>query len=113
MPPASAGVTPAAQVGAETLAVEAPAEARPLDFGAIDELVEQAVREGKTPGAVVVVGRHDGILFERAYGERALLPTRREMTLDTIFDLASLTKPLVTGALAAWLIERGDLQLSD
>lgn len=112
-PPASAGVTAPAPAGADSAAAETPAEPRPLDFGAIDELVEQAVREGKTPGAVVVVGRHDGILFERAYGERAVLPTRREMTLDTIFDLASLTKPLVTGALAAWLIERGELHLSD
>jgi CubicO group peptidase (beta-lactamase class C family) len=111
--PASAGVTLPADVGAEVAAVEAPAEPRPLDFSAIDELVEQAVREGKTPGAVVVIGRHDGILFERAYGERAVLPTRREMTLDTIFDLASLTKPLATGALAAWLIERGEIHLSD
>jgi serine-type D-Ala-D-Ala carboxypeptidase len=91
----------------------APLERRSIDFGEIDELVEQAVREGKTPGAVVVVGRQDSILFQRAYGERALLPVRREMTLDTIFDLASLTKPLVTGSLAAWLIERGELSPSD
>ena len=91
----------------------APAEAGQPDFGEIDELVEQALREGKTPGAVVLVGRRDRILFQRAYGERAVLPVHREMRLDTIFDLASLTKPIVTGTLAAWLIERGELHLSD
>ncbi|MEO8182469.1 MAG: serine hydrolase domain-containing protein, partial [Deltaproteobacteria bacterium] len=105
----SAGAAP----NLEPPALEAVVERRPIDFREIDELVEQAVREGKTPGAVVVVGRHDGILFQRAYGERAVLPVRREMTLDTIFDLASLTKPLVTATLAAWLIERGALRLSD
>jgi CubicO group peptidase (beta-lactamase class C family) len=97
----------------DTAVVEAPTAEPALDFGEIDALVEQAVRDGKTPGAVVVVGRHDRILHRRAYGERAVLPTRQPMTLDTIFDLASLTKPLVTATLAAWLIERGDLQLSD
>jgi CubicO group peptidase (beta-lactamase class C family) len=109
-------VAPSVRVSTDDPPAAAPAELQqpqPLDFSAIDELVEQAVREGKTPGAVVVIGRRDGIVFERAYGERALLPTRREMTLDTIFDLASLTKPLVTGALAAWLIERGEIHLSD
>lgn len=93
--------------------VEAPTAELTLDFGEIDALVEQAVRDGKTPGAVVVVGRHDRILHRRAYGDRAVLPVRQAMTLDTIFDLASLTKPLVTATLAAWLIERGDLQLTD
>lgn len=108
-PLANAGVsaTPEATV------VEPPTADQALDFGEIDALVEQAVRDGKTPGAVVVVGRHDRVLHRRAYGERAVLPARQEMTMDTIFDLASLTKPLVTATLAAWLIERGDLQLSD
>jgi CubicO group peptidase (beta-lactamase class C family) len=108
-PLANAGVS----ASPETTVVEAPTAELALDFGEIDALVEQAVRDGKTPGAVVVVGRHDRILHRRAYGERAVLPARQPMTLDTIFDLASLTKPLVTATLVAWLIERGDLQLSD
>jgi CubicO group peptidase (beta-lactamase class C family) len=108
-PLASAGAAPNPGAIQQTPSTES----RVLDFGEIDELVEQAVREGKTPGAVVVVGRHDRIVFQRAYGERAVLPVHHDMTLDTIFDLASLTKPLVTGTLAAWLIERGELRLSD
>lgn len=108
-PLANAGVS----ASPDTSVVEEPTAELPLDFGEIDALVEQAVRDGKTPGAVVVVGRHDRVLHRRAYGDRAVLPARQAMTMDTIFDLASLTKPLVTGTLAAWLIERGDLQLSD
>lgn len=108
-PLANAGVS----ASSDAVVVEAPTTELALDFGEIDALVEQAVRDGKTPGAVVVVGRHDRILHRRAYGERAVLPARQEMTLDTIFDLASLTKPLVTATLAAWLIDRGDLQLTD
>src|SRR3954469_14091410 len=80
-------------------------------FAAIDVLVERAIHEGKTPGAVVIVGRGDGILFRRAYGQRSIVPAHVEMTPDTIFDLASLTKPLVTAALAVWLVDRGRVQL--
>jgi serine-type D-Ala-D-Ala carboxypeptidase len=105
----SAGAAP----NLDSPAAEAPAQAPPLDFGEIDELVQQAMRQGKTPGAVVAVGRHDRMLYRQAYGERAVLPVRHDMTADTIFDLASLTKPIVTGTLAAWLIERGELGLSD
>ena len=96
-------------------ATSALPSAAPLapDFREIDALVMQALRGGKTPGAVVVVGRRDGVLFQRAYGDKMVVPVRREMTLDTIFDLASLTKPLVVGTLAAWLLERGELRLSD
>ena len=45
-----------------------------------------------TPGAVVVVGRGDQTLYEKAFGFRATVPAEEPMTLDTVFDLASLTK---------------------
>lgn len=99
--------------------VEAAAEAPvrtplvPLDLPDIDALIERAIRIGKMPGAVVLVGRRDGIVFRRAYGDRARIPERVPMTPDTIFDLASLSKPLVVGTLAQWLIETGKLRLSD
>ena len=48
------------------------------------------------PGCVVVVGRKGGILYQKAFGWRALLPEKEPMTEDTIFDLASLTKPIAT-----------------
>jgi CubicO group peptidase (beta-lactamase class C family) len=61
----------------------------------------------------VVAGGRDGVEFRRAYGRRAILPEREPMTADTIFDLASLTKPLVVGTLVQWLVEHGRLSLSD
>src|SRR5476651_1900391 len=57
----------------------------------IDDAVGAAIAEGKLPGAVVLVGRGDQVVFTRAYGNRALVPKREPMTEDTIFDLASLT----------------------
>lgn len=86
---------------------------RRLDLPEIDALVERAVRSHKTPGAVVIIGRRSGILFRRAYGQRARIPEPVPMTPDTIFDLASLSKPLVVGTLAQWLIETGRLGLDD
>ena len=79
----------------------------------IDELVTRAIRAGRTPGAVVIVGRRSGVVFRRAYGRRAIVPEREEMTVDTIFDLASLTKPLVVATLVQWLIENGRLDIHE
>jgi CubicO group peptidase (beta-lactamase class C family) len=83
------------------------------DIPEIDALMAKALRSQRTPGAVVIVGRRDGVVFRRAYGRRALLPQREEMTVDTIFDLASLTKPLVVATLIQWLVEAGRVKISD
>lgn len=88
-------------------------EPQPVDIPAIDELVQQALAEQRMPGAVVIIGRQSGVYFRRAYGQRALLPAPLPMTTTTIFDLASLTKPIVTASLIQWLVERGALDLDD
>ena len=89
----------------------APIEERDPRFAAIDALVSPALLEGKTPGCVVLVGRHDEILFERAWGDRSIVPTKEPMTIDTVFDLASLTKPLATASSVMVLVERGLVDL--
>src|SRR6202051_3213787 len=79
----------------------------------LDEVVNAAVREGLIPGAVVIVG-HDGkIVHRKAYGNRALVPTREAMTLDTIFDMASLTKVKATTPSLMKLFEQGKLRIND
>ncbi len=83
----------------------------PLDFSDIDRAVERALKLKRMPGCVVVVGRGDGVRFEKAYGFRALYPKREPMTLDTIFDLASLTKPVATATSVMILLEQGRLRL--
>jgi len=64
----------------------------------IDDIVDDGIRLEQMPGCVVLIGRRTGIVFEKAYGSRQVLPSREPMTLDTVFDLASLTKPLATAA---------------
>jgi uncharacterized protein YbbC (DUF1343 family)/CubicO group peptidase (beta-lactamase class C family) len=79
----------------------------------IDELVETAIREGKLPGAVVVVGDRDRVVYRKAFGRRAVVPVAEPMTVDTIFDLASLTKVVATAPSVMRLVEEGRLRLSD
>ncbi|MBP9112636.1 MAG: DUF1343 domain-containing protein [Polyangiaceae bacterium] len=82
-----------------------------VDGASIDQWVASAIREQKLPGAVVVVGDHNSVLFSKAYGNRRLIPSPEPMTLDTIFDLASLTKPLATSLSIMILRDRGLLDL--
>jgi uncharacterized protein YbbC (DUF1343 family)/CubicO group peptidase (beta-lactamase class C family) len=80
---------------------------------ALDAQMDQAVRTGLIPGGVLVVG-HDGkIVHRKAYGQRALVPAREPMTLDTIFDLASLTKVVATTPAIMKLFEQGKIRLID
>jgi uncharacterized protein YbbC (DUF1343 family) len=79
----------------------------------VDRAVDEAMADRKVPGAVVVIGRHDGVLLRRAYGFREVQPDRVPMTLDTVFDLASLTKPVATATSIMVLVERGLIALGD
>ena len=82
-----------------------------IDFSGIDEAANEAVASGEIPGVVVLVGRGDDILLHRAYGSRRLLPHPVPMTTDTIFDLASLTKPFATTLAVMSLIEKGLIKI--
>jgi CubicO group peptidase (beta-lactamase class C family) len=79
----------------------------------IDRVVQRAIDDGDIPGAVVLVGRNDRVVFCRAYGQSRQLPTPAPMRTDLRFDLASLTKPVATATSVLLLIERGDLRLTD
>jgi uncharacterized protein YbbC (DUF1343 family)/CubicO group peptidase (beta-lactamase class C family) len=79
----------------------------------IDRVVELAITAGQTPGAVVLVGRGDQILHQRAYGVRSIEPGREALTVDTVFDLASLTKVIATTTAVMSLVEEGRLRLND
>ena len=80
---------------------------------ALSETVEEAIREDAIPGAVLVVGHQGKILHRQAYGDRALVPQREAMTLDTIFDCASLTKVIATTSAVMKLFEQGKIRLND
>jgi uncharacterized protein YbbC (DUF1343 family)/CubicO group peptidase (beta-lactamase class C family) len=83
----------------------------PLNFSGINEAANDAVNSGEIPGTVVMIGRGDDVLLHRAYGSRRLLPQPAPMTVDTIFDLASLTKPFGTTLAVMALVERGQIKL--
>src|ERR1041384_1287715 len=84
-----------------------------MDFNAVEESFEEAVAEGVFPGAVVLGAKNDEIVYERAFGHRSLLPNQTPMRLDTIFDLASLTKPLATSVAIMLLVRERKLRLDD
>jgi serine-type D-Ala-D-Ala carboxypeptidase len=79
---------------------------------AFDKL-EQGVREGVFPGAVACVGNKEGIIYSRNCGYRQLYPLREEMELDTLFDIASLTKVTATLPLLMVFLQKGNLSLYD
>src|SRR5206468_11057033 len=82
-------------------------------LGRIDVLVDEAIRAKQLPGAVVLVGRGDNVAYLKAYGNRAEVPAVEPMTLDTLFDLASLTKVVATTTSVMILVEEGRIRLND
>src|SRR6266704_4877891 len=58
----------------------------------IDRLMESAIQRGLVAGGVVLIGDRGGFLLERAYGKMSCAPDARQMNVDAVFDVASLTK---------------------
>jgi CubicO group peptidase (beta-lactamase class C family) len=85
----------------------------PARLARIDAVVAAAIADRQLRGAVVLVGRGDRVVWQKAYGDRAVSPAIEPMTLDTIFDLASLTKVVATTTAVMMLVEDGTLRLSD
>jgi len=92
---------------------EATAEYNASVVAPLQDAMTQAVADGVFPGAVLLVDVRGSIVFFEAFGHAALLPTPDPMTLDTVFDLASLTKPLVTTTLTLSLVAQGRLALDE
>jgi CubicO group peptidase (beta-lactamase class C family) len=118
----------ASVVGAQTSASEAPGEGVPAELhvvaaGAagmdsarvalIDRAVRQAIGAGGFPGAAVVVGRRDAIVWMRGYGTLDWNSTEPVDPRRTLFDLASLTKVVATATAAMILVDQGRLRLDD
>ena len=79
----------------------------------LDPIVKNAITQRQIPGAVLIVG-HDGqVVYRKAFGSRALEPRREAMTLDTVFDCASLTKVVATTTAIMQLWELGKFRMND
>jgi len=90
-----------------------PAAFDAVRLARIADLVNEAIAARQTPGAVVVVGRGDQVAYKQAFGNRSVEPAVEAMTLDTVFDLASLTKVVATTTSVMILVEEGRLRLND
>ena len=84
-----------------------------VPLGGVDAILEQAITDTNIPGAVLVVGHDGAVIYRKAYGSRALEPKREAMTLDTVFDLASLTKVIATTTAMMQLFEQGKVRMND
>src|SRR5438445_7136336 len=87
--------------------------ATPQQYPQIDAIINEAVQNGLIPGAVVTIGHNGQVIYRQAYGSRSLIPKREPMTIDTIFDAASLTKVVATTPSVMRLFEQGKLRIDD
>jgi CubicO group peptidase (beta-lactamase class C family) len=78
-----------------------------------DDAINRAIREKTIPGAVLAVVRHKELVYLKAYGNRQVYPDTAAMTVNTVFDLASLSKPTATATSIMILLEQGKIRLRD
>ena len=79
----------------------------------IDDIAQEQMQAGNIPGVVVLVGQADRIVYHKAFGWELVAPYREKMTKDTVFDVASLTKPIATATSILVLVDRKRLSLDD
>ena len=82
-------------------------------FAPVDAAVKNAILQGHAPGAVVIVGHQGKVVYRKAFGSRSLDPTIEPMTVDTVFDMASLTKVMATTSSIMRLVQLGQIKLND
>lgn len=97
----------------QTVGGSAVVPAHAVALPTADAVIQNAISDGSIPGAVLLVGHEGVVIYRKAYGSQALEPRREVMTLDTVFDVASLTKVIVTATSVMQLVERGEVRLND
>lgn len=90
-----------------------PPAPRTASFEPVEGLLADAVARRVTPGAVIEVGRRDGPLWTAAAGRLTYEPDAPAAMVETVFDLASLTKVIATTTFLMQLADRGRLALTD
>jgi uncharacterized protein YbbC (DUF1343 family)/CubicO group peptidase (beta-lactamase class C family) len=82
------------------------------ELAAIAPLVDAAIARHDLPGAIILIGHGDDVVYRQAFGQRSVAPPEA-MTEDTVFDVASLTKVVATTTSVMQLVESGRLRLND
>ena len=103
-----AGSTPLATAGLPTTQPEVVG-LDPAKLALIDNAIDRAIERREIPGAVVLIGRRGQVVHAAAIGRRSIVPDDEAMTRDTIFDLASLTKPTATASSILILLDQGKI----
>ncbi len=96
-----------------TTSCQKPARIDPSELTGISRTVETQIEDGNIPGAVVLVAQNDETVYHKAFGSRIIEPIVEPATPGTIYDLASLTKPIATATSVLILVDRGRINLSD
>jgi uncharacterized protein YbbC (DUF1343 family)/CubicO group peptidase (beta-lactamase class C family) len=86
---------------------------RPAKLGVLEKIIQEAIDDRQIPGAVLLVSHDGAVVYRKALGSRSLEPRREPMTLDTIFDVASLTKVVATTIAVMQLVQKGELRDND
>ena len=105
--PANAGAPPS------TPSPATPSASDQSHFAVLDNVVKDAIAKGETPGAVLLVGHNGAVVYRKAFGKLTAAADSGPMTPDTIFDLASLTKVIVTTTCVMRLEQLGQIKLND
>lgn len=103
------------QLGAAELQIVAPEKVglKAERLADIVSLVENGIQNGNMPGCVICVGRQSKIAYLEAFGKKLLEGDGEVMTTDTIFDMASITKPVATATCVMKLVEEGQFRIDD
>ncbi len=89
------------------------AKPAPDRFLPLDLILQNAVARQQIPGVVCIVGHNGAVIYRKAYGFRAVNPILEPMTVDTVFDMASLTKVMATTGSIMRLVQLGQIKLND
>ena len=82
-------------------------------FEKAEAAIAKAMKDGDVPGAVLLVGNRDGVVYNKAFGDQAQEPKVEPMKTDTIFDMASMSKSIGCATSIMILIDQGKMKLSD
>jgi CubicO group peptidase (beta-lactamase class C family) len=79
----------------------------------VDEIIEKSIEKGEIPGAVLAVVRGDKMVYLKSYGNKSVYPKVEKMDVNTVFDMASVSKSVGTALSVMQLVEQGKLRLTD
>ena len=85
----------------------------PSRLSQVDRVIEESINLGEIPGAVLAVVRDGKMVYLKAYGNKSVYPAQEKMTVNSVFDLASVSKPVGTAIAFMQLVEQGRIRLTD